>query len=165
MADQSKKLVVYYSLSGNTAFIAKTIAETIQADVLALQPKKPMPSTMILKLLWGVKQILTKEKPELLAFEKDPAGYDLIFLGTPVWAGSYTPALRTFFSTVSLQRKNIALFCCYGGSEGKAFTNMKEALAGNTFSGEMGFRAPLKDAETNAQKAREWANMIQEKIS
>lgn len=164
MANQIKKLVVYYSLNGNTAFIAKTVAEAIQADVLVLQPKKMMPSSTILKLLWAGKQVFTREKPELLAFEKNPAEYDLIFLGTPVWGGSYASALRTFFDTVALQHKKVALFCCYGGSEGKAFQKMKEALAGNTFSGEMGFRAPLKNAEANAQKAREWAKMISEKL-
>ncbi|MDY0093474.1 MAG: flavodoxin [Candidatus Vecturithrix sp.] len=163
MANQIKKLVVYYSLGGNTTFIAKIIAETIQADILVLQPKKAMPSAKILKFLWAGKQALAKEKPELLPFEKDPTSYDLIFLGTPVWAGSYAAALRTFFATVTLQHKNIALFCCYGGSEGKAIHDMKEALAGNIFSGEMGFRAPLKNAEVNAQKAREWAKMVQEK--
>jgi len=38
-----------------------------------------------------------KEKPELKAFDKDLDKYDLIFIGTPVWAFNYTPAIYTFF--------------------------------------------------------------------
>ena len=83
MVDQIKKLVVYYTLDGNTAFIAKAIADAIQADLLALQPKKTMPSLKILKILWGVKQVLTKEKPELLPFEKE-ANIDRTLLAVPL---------------------------------------------------------------------------------
>lgn len=32
-----RKLVVYYSLSGNTKFIAEAIAETVGADILELR--------------------------------------------------------------------------------------------------------------------------------
>lgn len=165
MTDQIKNLVVYYSLDGNTAFIAKTLAEAIQADLLTLQPRKTPASLTILKILWGVKQVLFKEKPELRPFDKDPTAYDLIFLGTPVWAGGYAPALRTFFSTTSLQQKHVALFCCYRGNEGQTFDKMKAELADNTLVGSQGFREPLQDAEVNAQKAHEWAKMIREKIS
>ena len=38
----NKTLIVYYSLTGNTKFIAKLIKEEINADILAIKPKKEL---------------------------------------------------------------------------------------------------------------------------
>jgi len=40
-----KTLVVYYSLEGNTKFIAETISKTVGADLLELKPIKDISST------------------------------------------------------------------------------------------------------------------------
>ncbi len=156
-----KKLVVYYSLDGNTKLIAETISKEINADILALQYKKERKAKGFMKFILGGKEVMKKIKPELLSFDKNPQDYDLIFIGTPVWAGSYSPPLSTFFSTIKLRDKKAALFCCYGGSEGKTFENMKKALRGSQVLGEIGFRNPLKkDKDQNIQKAKKWANDI-----
>ncbi|ETP71201.1 hypothetical protein UYO_2851 [Lachnospiraceae bacterium JC7] len=36
------------------------------------------------------------EKPELEAYDLDVSAYDEIIFGFPVWAGTFTPPLRTF---------------------------------------------------------------------
>ena len=92
-----KTLVVYYSLEGNTKFIAETISKTVGADLLELKPIKDISSTWFMKYFWWWRQVMMKEKPELKAFDKDLDKYDLIFIGTPVWAFNYTPAIYTFF--------------------------------------------------------------------
>ena len=48
-----KKLVVFYSYEGNTKFIAKTIAESINEDILELKPVKDMDSKGFMKFIWG----------------------------------------------------------------------------------------------------------------
>lgn len=161
-----KKLVIFYSLDGNTAFIAKVIAETIGADVLELKPKNPIKSKGIMKIFWGGKQVMMKEKPELHAFDKKPEEYDLLLIGTPVWAFSFAPALATFFSTVKFKGKKIALFCCSGGGKGKTLEKMKSNLQGNEIIGEIDFIEPLRrEKEASAEKARLWANEIASKAS
>jgi flavodoxin len=158
MANQLKKLVVYYSLDGTTAAIAKTIADAVGADVLELRPKNPIKTSAnyLTKLLVGGMQVFLKKQPELLPFEKNPADYDLIFLGTPVWVSNHTPAIRTFLAAAPLRQKKIALFCCCRSVFGKAFDNMKQALSRNTIVGEISFR----QLENNTQKAAEWAKKI-----
>lgn len=153
-----KKLVVYYSFDGNTKFIAQIIAEAVGADMLELKPLAEPKSHGFSKYIWGGRQVFFKEKPPLAAFDKKPSDYDYIFIGTPVWAWTYAPALGTFFSQTQLKGKKIALFCCSGGGPGKTFNNMKEKLAGNEIVSEMGFIEPLRDQESNAQKARQWAS-------
>jgi len=160
-----KKLVVYYSFEGNTKLIAENIARAIEADILELKPKTEIKSKGFMKYLWGGRQIMQKIKPGLFPLDKDPKEYDILFIGTPVWAWTYTPPLNTFFSSQSLSNKKIALFCCHGGSKGKIFDKMKEALKNNQILGEVDFQDPLKrDTDMNIKKAKEWANKIIESL-
>ncbi len=156
-----KKLVVFYSLEGNTKFIAQAIAQSAGADILELRPKKGISSSGFMKYFWGGKQVLTKEKPELLPLEKNPHEYDLIFIGTPVWASTFAPPLLTFFSEEKLRDKKIALFCTYGGNAGLTLEKMEEKLVGNEIMSRIGFKEPLKNnPEECADKAKEWAGGI-----
>ena len=157
-----KSLVVYYSLEGNTALIAKAVAEELHADLLELQPVKSIPNKGFFKFFWGGKQVMMKERPELQPFSVNPADYDLIVLGTPVWAGSYNPAFRTFFAQYPLKGKQIGLFCCYAGNEGKTIHALKAELPGNTFVGDIGFLNPGKTPEKSVQAAKDWAKSILE---
>jgi len=159
-----RTLVIYYSLEGNTKFIAQTITGIIDADILELKPKIDIQKYGFMKYFWGGKQVVMKEKPELWPFDKRPQEYDLLFIGTPVWNGSHAPALNTFFTQANLKNKKIALFCCHSGDsrgERNTLIKMKESLLGNEIVGEIGFTEPLKkDKDDNANKARTWANNI-----
>lgn len=153
-----KTLVVYYSLGGNTRLMAENIAEAVKADLLELKLKKEFKGKGFMKYFWGGKQVLMGEKPELKAFDKDPTDYEMIFIGTPVWATSYAPALATFFDKVKLKNKKIALFCCYRTSVGKTFKKMEEKLKGNEILGEVGFLEPLKiNKSDKIKKVINWA--------
>ncbi len=156
-----KKLIVYYSFDGNTKLIAEHIAKTIEADILELKPKDKTKPKGFAKYVWGGKQIMQRIKPELLPFDRNPAAYDILFIGTPVWAWNYAPALNTFFSKHAPLNKKIALFCCHGGGKGKIFDKMKQALKNNEFLGEIDFQDPLKrNKEANMLKAENWAKTI-----
>lgn len=154
-----KTLVIYYSLEGNTKFIAQKIAEATGADILELKLKKETVKPHSLsKYFWGGKQVMMKEKPELVPFEIDPDQYNLLFIGTPVWAWSYSPPLNTFLFESKMTDKKIALFCCHGGAKSKTLENMEKKLIGNKIVGKIDFKEPLKNnPEECAAKAKEWA--------
>ncbi len=155
-----KKLVVFYSFEGNTRYIAQSIAKGINADLLELKPRKDVKSKSFMKYLWGGKQVVLGQKPELERLDKDPNEYDFIIFGTPVWAFSYTPAFKTFFSQIKITKKKVALFCCNGGGKGKTFTNMREELKENDILGEIEFIDPIKGDEKKAEEAARWAKKI-----
>ncbi len=156
-----KILVVYYSFEGNTKFVAEQIAKTLGADTLELRPKNEIKTKGFLKYVWGGSQILMKKRPELESFDKDPKDYDIIFIGTPVWAWNYAPPVGTFLDNTDLKGKKIALFSCHGGQNAKTFDKMKEALEKSTILGEHDFFEPLiKDKEENAKVAQQWATDI-----
>lgn len=155
-----KILVAYYSLTGNTDFIARAIQEATGADILRLRPRKEIPKNF-LRLIWGGRQVMTGKKPPLEPFDKNLNDYDLIFLGTPVWVETFTPPLRTFFETNRLAGKKVALFCTYGGGEGKSLKDIKEILTAAEIVGEIGFKEPLKnDSAECASQAKKWAEKI-----
>jgi flavodoxin len=161
-----KNLIIFYSFDGNTKHIADAISEEIKADLLELKPKKDLKKGFT-KYFWGGRQVMMGIKPELEPFSVDAQDYDMIFIGTPVWAFSYAPALRTFFSQNILFGKKIALFCCHGGNPGKTFSNIKKELERkdpsqkNVFLGEADFKEPLhNDKEGAVKRAKVWARNI-----
>jgi hypothetical protein len=114
-----------------------------------------------MKYVRGGKQVLMGEKPELLPLGKDPHDYDIIFIGTPVWAFRHTPAVESFLCKAHLKNKKIALFCCHGGGRGMTLEKMKRGLAGNDIIGEIDFNEPLsRNKDAHAERARAWAQDI-----
>lgn len=122
-------LIVYYSMNGNTEYTARKIAERTGADTLSLEPVKAYPDRGLRKFLWGGKSAVMAEKPALKPYEFDADKYDLIIFGFPVWAGTFTPPIRTFISENTLKADRYAAFACQGGSGAeKAFAKLKECL-------------------------------------
>lgn len=153
-----KKLIIYYSLDGNTRFLAQSIAKGIEAELLELKPENDISPRGFMKYFWGGKQVTMKEKPALLPFDINPPDYDIIFIGTPVWAWRHAPAVESFFTAVQLRDKKIGLFCCHGGGKGKTLVKMKDRLAGNDIIGEIDFKEPLRyNKDACSDKALSWA--------
>jgi flavodoxin len=157
-----KSLIIFYSLDGNTRFIANVINEELQGDIIEIKPKKEIPNKGFKKFLWGVKQVMFSEKPKIEDINVDFTKYDLIVFGTPIWASKFAPVFNTFFQEQNIKDKKVILFCCHGGGkEGKAFLKFKEELKGNTFLGEVAFEEPLKkDTNNNILNAKQWIKDI-----
>ena len=157
-----KNLVVYYSLEGNTKLIAEFIAKEIGVDIIELKPKKEFPSSGFRKYVWGGKSVIFKQKPELMNKETDISKYDNIFLGTPVWAGTYAAPFNTFLDISTIKNKNIALFACHGGGGSeKCFANFKKELSENTFIGYIELVDPLKkETDSSLDKVKKWLQTL-----
>ena len=156
-----KILIVYYSLTGNTKYIAELIKEAINADILPIKPIKELNPKGSMKFIWGGAQATMKKKPKLEPIEINPNDYDLIFLGTPVWAWNFSPPIRSFLTEYDLSGKNVALWCCSGGSPGKTLTKLKDYIKNSEVLDEIDFNDPLEnDPEGAKEKVIEWAKEI-----
>ena len=113
-----KTLVVYYSLEGNTEYVAAKIKESTGADTLKLVPKKAYHDKGFAKFFWGGKSAVMAEKPALEAYDVDLSVYERIIFGFPVWASNFTPPIRTFIEDNKdvLKNKKLAAFACQSGS-------------------------------------------------
>jgi flavodoxin len=161
-----KSLVVYYSLEGNTEYVAGKIAEKLGADTLKLTPKKAYSDKGFSKFFWGGKSAVMAEKPELEPYNVDLSSYDQIVFGFPVWAGTFTPPIRTFVSDniESLKNKHISAFACQSGAGAeKAFAKLASTIGITSFEHTLILIDPLaKKSQENDLKLLTFAKKLQE---
>lgn len=142
-----KTLIVYYSLEGFTKSMAEKLAQKSGADILALHPVKNYPSEGAKKFLVGGKAVLTGDKPKLQPYAFNAEKYDRIVIGSPVWASSFAPPLRTFVEEnfETLKSKKIGVFFCQlGNGAGKAAEKFAKLLKNEYFEFVLTFTEPNK---------------------
>ncbi|MBQ4369525.1 MAG: flavodoxin family protein [Oscillospiraceae bacterium] len=134
-----KTAVVYYSMSGNTEMAAQMIAERLGADLIRISPQKAYPDSGFKKFLWGGKSAVMGDTPALEPYSFDAENYERIIFGTPVWAGSFAPPLRTFIkeNSAGLSGKRFALVACCSGGAGKISKKLQDALGITGFDAEL----------------------------
>ena len=151
-------LVVYFSFEGNTKLIAEKIGETLNADIVELKTSKKYPTEGLGKYFWGGKSVVFGDKPTLINESIDLSRYETIIIGTPVWAGSFAPPIRSFVNDYKIRNKRIAIFASHGGGGAvKCFAKLKEALPENKFIGETAYVDPKKNPES-IDSAVKWAS-------
>ena len=81
-----KSLVVYYSRTGNAKFVAETIATEMSADIEEIVDLKRRAG----KLGWvsAGRDAMGGKETQIAPTKRVPADYDLIVVGTPIWAWS-----------------------------------------------------------------------------
>jgi flavodoxin len=126
-----KDLIVYFSLEGNTGYVADKIKSVMAADSLCLVPKKAYHDKGFAKFFWGGKSAVMAEKPELEDYNVNLNDYDRVIFGSPVWASNFAPPIRTFIEDhkEELKAKDIVAFLCQSGSGAeKAFAKLARTL-------------------------------------
>lgn len=157
-----RKLVVYYSLEGHVKELAEALSEETGADIIRVQPKDDVPVTGFFRYLKGGGQVVRKKEPEIYPLSLDPAEYDLLFIGSPVWAGGYAPALRTLFAQINLKGKKAALFVSHRGGKGTALQQLADSLEGNEIVGQVDFVE--KNQDSNVTEIRQWGKDIASRL-
>jgi flavodoxin len=122
-----KTLVVHYSRSSNTKKIAEEISNKIKCDVEEIIDTKNRKG--IIGWLISGRDAHSKKLTSIKEIKKDPAKYDLVVLGTPIWAGLMAPAVRTYLNENKGKFKNVAFFCTCGSSgDVKTFEDMEDYI-------------------------------------
>ncbi len=157
-----KIAVVYYSLEGNTKYVSEIVKDKLNADIFEIKPiKNNINKNSFSKFLWGGKQVMMKETPEIEEIANfNPENYDIIFIGTPVWAFTYCPPIRTFFKKYKFNNKKVVVFCQHDGGKKDTLKDMKDALPGNEFIGEFDVIGALKDTEKTKEKVLEYLSNL-----
>lgn len=146
-------LVVYYSLTGNTARVARDIASRVQADVESL--KDPGHGLGVLSQFTNALDAWRKAPARIEAPLFDPAGYAVTVIGTPVWAWRLTPAVRSYLSRMQGHLGRVAFFVTSGD------TDVDKLVPG--FAAAAGVR-PFATAGFNAQELAD-ATLYERKIA
>jgi len=125
-----KTLVVYYSRTGITKKIAEVIAKKTQADIEEIVDLKDRKGPW--EYLKAGRDAMKRIPAQIAVIKNNPEYYDLIVIGTPVWAGNMACAVRTYIGGNKDKFKKIALFSTMSGSGDQNTFNEMETLSGKT---------------------------------
>lgn len=110
-------LVVYYSATGSTEAVAKTISETLNADLFELVPAVPYTSADLDWTIDGSRVNMEHENPSQRAVELTKAtvndwdSYDTVFIGYPIWWGIAAWPVDSFIAANDFSGKTVIPFC------------------------------------------------------
>jgi flavodoxin len=116
----SKKLVAFFSASGVTTQLAKTLSEAIGADLYQIQPEVEYTTA---DLDWNDKQSRSTiemqdsaSRPAIADKNANIAAYDVVFVGFPIWWYVAPTIINTFLESYDFSGKTIVPFATSGGS-------------------------------------------------
>ena len=163
-----KTAVVYYSMSGNTAYVAERISKELGAgvDLIEIKPVKTYHDKGFRKFFWGGMFAVMAEKPKLHPYSFDDDLYDRIVIGFPVWASRIAPPIRSFVeeNKAALSGKRVFAYACQSGSGAeKAFGGLKELLSISGFAATAILIDPKeKPDEVNERLIEEFCGKLRE---
>jgi menaquinone-dependent protoporphyrinogen IX oxidase len=159
MSASKHVLVVYYSMTGNTARVARDLASRIDADIESIQDHSHGGGA--LGQFTGAFDAWRKAPAKIGALLRDPAEYAITVVGTPVWVGQMTPAVRAYLKQTSGRLHNVAFFVTSGDTDVGKIQPSLELAAGRKAVASAGFNATeLGDAATYETKLAVFAEEI-----
>ncbi|WP_315352136.1 flavodoxin [Phocaeicola abscessus] len=125
--EKGKTLIVFFSHAGenyavgnievgNTKIVADYIQEQTGADVFEIVAEKnyDMPYSELIKVARGEKE--NHELPPFKGAVENIDRYDTVFIGGPIWWGTYPQVMFTFFKRYDLNGKTLIPFTTHEGS-------------------------------------------------
>ena len=116
----SKILVAYFSASGETARLAKTLAGVIGGDLFEIRPQTAYTAADLdwnnAKSRSSVEMSDPSSRPEIAEKIPNLADYDTVFLGFPIWWYVAPRIINTFVESYDFTGKTLVPFATSGGS-------------------------------------------------
>ena len=109
-----KVLVLYYSQTSNTKAVAQEIADALGADMEEIVAVQPYDGDFQATIQRCMQEREGGILPEIQPLKADVATYDIVFLGYPVWFGTYAPPVITLLNQIDLAGKKVVPFCTFG---------------------------------------------------
>jgi flavodoxin len=153
-----KSLVVYYSRTGKTKFVAETIATELGSDIEEIVDLKSREG----KIGWmsATRDASSEKETPIAPTKQAPKDYDLIIIGTPVWAFNLTPAIRTYIKNNDLSAKKVALFFTFGIRLGQTVEKTKSLMPNSQFVGELAVKTSTQNNEEIKTKVFGWCSFL-----
>lgn len=127
-SQQPKMLVLYYSQEGTTQKVAEEIAAQTGADIERIDATEPYSGTFDETIQRCLKEREAGISPTVNPIKADLSKYDVIFLGYPIWFGTYAPPMAALLKDVNLDSKTVVPFCTFGsGGLQSSIADLKKA--------------------------------------
>ncbi len=140
--DLKKILVAFYSRDGHTKRAAEIVTESLNGDIDKIEDEKSRKGIIgFLRAGYDA----TRGKTTDINFSKNPADYDVVILGGPVWNGRVTPAVRTYLLKNRESIKKSGFFVTCAGREGKCLSQMREIYNGEILAEKVILRSSIEE--------------------
>ena len=166
----SKSIVIFFSHAGdnyavgnievgNTKIVADYISEITGADQYEIVTHKydGMAYTPLIKL--AKEEAYNGELPPYEGDSPDLSAYDTVFIGGPVWWGTYPQVMFTLFRDINLDGKTVIPFTTHEGSGlASCVSDVKKAFPKATVKGE--FSIYGHEVRTSKEKVENWLKKL-----
>ena len=141
--DAGKILIVYFSWGGNTRMVANHIHDLVGCDIVEVETVIPYPDSY----------------EEVIQIAPGEDEYDTLIVGTPIWGGHLTPAMKSFLAGYDLSGKYIAPFCTHGGSgTAQSVSDIRSVCPNSTLLGSLAVYG--NRAENSRGDVEKWLKQI-----
>ncbi|HOT02923.1 MAG TPA: flavodoxin [Methanolinea sp.] len=151
---------IFHSYSGITRRVAERLRAACGGDCIEIVPRQRY--SVLSAYTLGCMRARNREcdpiDPEVI----DVSGYDLIVIGTPVWAFRATPAINAAIAALKgAEGKNALVFATCGGKPGETIPLVREALEGKG-ARVIGEKVFMKGEVEDQKKIDDLARMVRE---
>ncbi|MCP4714233.1 MAG: hypothetical protein GY868_03875 [Deltaproteobacteria bacterium] len=157
--DASKILIAYYSRTGNTKAVCKSLAAALEVDTIEIKDLKNRTSKLgvaggMFRTLFGMR---TKIEPKTT----DLTSYEIVILASPIWAAKITPALRTFIKSNTISGKKVILLTTSDTLLEEKYQQKNRTIISKAGGSVIGFfQIRAADTEGNVKIPRAQADII-----
>ena len=142
-----KVLVIYYSQTGTTKTVAEEIQSQLGCDIEAIECEVPYDGDFNQTIQRCQDEMADNEVPAVKPLKANLADYDLIFLGYPVWFGTYAMPIGGLLHAQAFDGCKIVTFCTFGSGGLESSTKaLQEALPDTEVTEGYGIRTARIDA-------------------
>lgn len=144
---ESKVLVLYYSQTSNTKLVADEIAKKLNADIEEIKAVNPYDGDFNATIERCLKEREEGVVPEIKRLKSKIEKYETIFIGYPIWFGTYAPPVAKLLEQVDLSNKIVVPFCTFGsGGLESSMRDLRKAQPRAKIVNGYGVRAARMDA-------------------
>jgi flavodoxin len=152
-------LIAYYSRTGTTKRVATDLARALRADIAEIRSVKRRRG--LLGYLRSAVEAILETGAGIDRLEVDPAGYDLVVIGSPVWFASLSSPVRAFVWQNRDKMKDVAFYCTMGGRGGKRALQQAARECGREARATLLLREAAVERGVDWVKVREFVDRIQ----
>ena len=153
-----KPLVVFYSRTGRTRKVGEAIATALDCDSEELVDTRKRSGPI--GFIRSGREAQSKQLTVLQPVKRDPSLYDIVILGTPIWAGTMSSAMRTYIAENKSKFNRVAFFCTQGGTEYKRVFDEMVALCDKQPVGTIAIRQNEVKKGEFQEKVRQFADSV-----
>ena len=144
---------------GNTNVCAEFIQKAVGGDLFEIETTKQYSKDHFKMIEEAKVEMQSGEKAQPKHWLDNLEDYDVIFVGYPIWWGTYPPIINTFLEHYDLTGKTIIPFST---SEGSGLLNtvaeLREVCKGATVTEALAIRG--SQARSSEKKVSEWAKKM-----